>query len=479
MQILTGGIQRLRSHHRGDRERRSSSLWNSGRFITDLLMKASIYSGTLAILILCRSLTDANAQTLSKPDSINGSSMLPESPVEPAFTPDTPIGTWTGSLSSSGDSVSGTWSEQYDLQEDSSGNVSGTRKSIANTNPNDWVVWSETGTVSGSTAILNDGSIIQQSNAAPSTSFCQDTTTMSMSADLSTGSGSWTAPGCGGGTISVSLQSASSITLSPITLLQILASAVPESGTFSLALDTADSDGNSSAVPTVALSQASENPNTITVTEPANPSSSGQPSQGSYSAENLTFTSIGQTYAQPGSVTKRFNVAVYGMSCYYNALWSDWQDSQGNCGTTSIRNITYSGTVQNPYGLAGTYCSAFIATTVLEGSGLTQSGQEIQYNPNAKTLGVVSQITTSDGDVITVNYSVARDPNYLASGTSLNINGIGSNLVADDTGGGITGYRLDVYKGSGQQVCQNYPNTMRVTQCNPADSTSCPGANWQ
>ena len=47
---------------------------------------------------------------------------------------------------------------------------------------------------------------------------------------------------------------------------------------------------------------------------------------------------------------------------------------------------------------------------------------------------------------------------------------IGSGLLANDTGGGISGYRIDLYNGAGEAVCADYPNVMAVGACTSGSS---------
>jgi 3D (Asp-Asp-Asp) domain-containing protein len=125
----------------------------------------------------------------------------------------------------------------------------------------------------------------------------------------------------------------------------------------------------------------------------------------------------------------------------------------------------------------GTYCSLFIAEAKLQGSAVLNSGQDIQYIGGK--LVQVSTIATHDGTPPVANQTVAR---YLSiipgKGVLMDLDQVGTGLLANDTGGDITGYRIDLYKGVGKAVCANYDNIMAVGACTPATS-GCPASAVQ
>jgi 3D (Asp-Asp-Asp) domain-containing protein len=139
----------------------------------------------------------------------------------------------------------------------------------------------------------------------------------------------------------------------------------------------------------------------------------------------------------------------------------------------------YSGTITNPYGLTGTYCSSFIAEVKLQGSGVLTGGQDIQYRPTANKITKVSVINGADGSAVVANQTVARDRSIIPTGgVHVNINQIGTNLLANDTGGDILGYRIDLYRGAGKAVCTSYNNIISVSACSPGNS-KCPASAVQ
>ena len=69
---------------------------------------------------------------------------------------------------------------------------------------------------------------------------------------------------------------------------------------------------------------------------------------------------------------------------------------------------------------------------------------------------------------------MARDRRIIPrGGVRVDINGIGNNLLANDVGQAIVGYRIDIYGGAGRGTCANYANIMSITGCNPGNA-SCP-----
>jgi RHS repeat-associated protein len=109
-------------------------------------------------------------------------------------------GTWHGNLSAPGDSSAAQWAQEFTLTQDASGNVTGTRKTVA-LGAAVQFVWSESGTFSGNNLVLNDVAVVSSQG---STNPCKTTQTLAVSTDGSSFSGTWAAPtqsGCNGGTI--------------------------------------------------------------------------------------------------------------------------------------------------------------------------------------------------------------------------------------------------------------------------------------
>jgi 3D (Asp-Asp-Asp) domain-containing protein len=222
---------------------------------------------------------------------------------------------------------------------------------------------------------------------------------------------------------------------------------------------------------------ATTNPNTTTLSDPANPSPNGAPSQGGLGKYQVNFSQNGLTASNDKK--NPFKVPVFGMSCYYTTLESDWGTEPNHCKSVRIHGTTYSGTVTNPDGYAGTYCSSFIAEVVLQGSGVTDGGTDIQYDPGTGLITAVSVIDGADGTPVVAGQTVARSRSIIPGrGVLVDVDGVGTGLLANDTGGAIVGYRLDFYQGSGKAVCAGYTNPMGVSDCSPAQ-TKCPGSALQ
>ena len=375
-------------------------------------------------------------------------------------------GTWKGTLTSASDGLSLSWSEEFDLKQDSSGNITGTRKSVPSQNPVNWVVWNITGSVSGTTFSYSDSGIKSQGSAQ---NFCATSGALTVASSGISFSGNWSGSSCQG-SVTASQATSSSIALSRETILSILANAAPEIGMFSLT-PTFITGSNFASVAFASGSASSSNPATLSLSEPSNPSANGSPSPGGLLSEAVQFVS------DLPSSTDSFAVPVFGMSCYDTTLESDWGTEPSSCQTLKVNGVTYAGTVKNPDGLTGTYCNAFIEEVALNGSGVTDAGQELQ-NING-TVVPVSQIEAADGTPPVAGATVARDRSVVPRSTTLVVDGFGSApLTANDTGGGIVGYRLDQYEGHGNGVCVGFRNTIRVTTCSPASAT-CPGSAVQ
>jgi 3D (Asp-Asp-Asp) domain-containing protein len=170
-------------------------------------------------------------------------------------------------------------------------------------------------------------------------------------------------------------------------------------------------------------------------------------------------------------------IAAFGLSCYMIALESDYGTPPNNCSATRINGVRYTGSVTNPNGLTGTYCSAFIANVRLQGTGQLNSGTYINYSPTTNNMTAVSTVTGADGTPVVPGQTVARDRAIIPGrGVQVDIEGVGAGLLANDTGGAILGYRLDLFNGAGIAACANYSNPIAISACNPEQTGTCPGS---
>lgn len=108
---------------------------------------------------------------------------------------------------------------------------------------------------------------------------------------------------------------------------------------------------------------------------------------------------------------------------------------------------------------------------LLQGSATLNSGQEVQYINS--TIEPVNNISAHDGTPPVKGKTVARDPVIIPQKNApVELDQIG-NVTANDRGGDITLYRLDLYMGAGKAVCSNFDNIMAVGAC-ASPSEFCP-----
>jgi len=221
-------------------------------------------------------------------------------------------------------------------------------------------------------------------------------------------------------------------------------------------------------------SNAQSNPTFFQLTEPDNPCTGGVPCQGGLESITAKYTVNGVS-----SADKSFSVPTFGMSCYYTTLESDWGAPPNNC-TVPLKwkGVRYTGAVTNPSGLNGTYCLAFIEDVLLNtGSGVLNNGQDIQQNNG--NIVRVSTIKSADGSPVVAGQTVARDRSIIPGiGVLIDLDQVGTGILANDIGSDIIGYRLDLYQGAGKGVCANNNNIMAVGACTPATS-GCPASAIQ
>jgi 3D (Asp-Asp-Asp) domain-containing protein len=246
------------------------------------------------------------------------------------------------------------------------------------------------------------------------------------------------------------------------TLTTGTATGSPDGGSWSYATTVV----SGTTVGTLTSPDSSANPNMLSLPDPPNPSQNGAPSPGGFGQYTVTYTVNGQSVQGKGD--DPFKIPTFGMSCYFTTLESDWGDPtvKNGCKSVKIHGTRYSGTITDPYGYKGTYCAAFIAEVVLQGSGTLDSGQDIQYN--ASKITNVKEIHGADGTPVVADKTVARDRAIIpAKGVKVSIDQVGNDLLANDTGGAIKGYRIDLYRGSGKSVCDGYSNVMGISACQP------------
>jgi len=256
------------------------------------------------------------------------------------------------------------------------------------------------------------------------------------------------------------------ITLSRQNLTTVQANGTPSGGTFSYPT-TPISGGNFA---TVDNPLPMSNPNTISLQGSAG---NGAPTPGGFEMITAQYDVNNSTASDP------FQVPTFGMSCYIIALESDYGTPPNNCTATRIYGTQSSGTVLNPGGLAGTYCASFIANLRLQGSAQLNNGQSVQYQVSTGNIVAVSTINGADGTPVVAGQTVARDRAIIPGrGVLVDVDQVGTGLLANDTGGRIRGYRLDLFNGAGRAACASFANPISVAACQPAQS-ACPGSALQ
>lgn len=224
-------------------------------------------------------------------------------------------------------------------------------------------------------------------------------------------------------------------------------------------------------------SNAQSNPTFYQLTEPDNPDPKGNPSPGGL--ENIT---VRYTVDGVSSADKSFNVPTFGMSCYSTALESDYGLPPNGCRAITLFGTRYSGAVNNPGSLTGTYCLAFVEDVILNlGSGVLDNGIAVQKVNGQIGPTPDGKIHTADTPVPVPFQTVARDRRIIPDkGVLIDLDQVGTGIHADDTGkkGYITGYRLDLYEGIGKSACANNDNIMAVGACTPKQLL-CPASAIQ
>lgn len=273
--------------------------------------------------------------------------------------------------------------------------------------------------------------------------------------DGASGSDSWTKTG-------------PNIALTRGSLVSISATGTPSGGVFDFST-TPIAGSNAATVSQASGFTVNSNPDQIAL---AAPGGGGAPSPGG-------LETLVAKYTVSGAEAKNDlnSLATFGMSCYMVALEADYGAVPNSCSTTRIGGVTYAGAVTNPNGLTGTFCASFIANVRLQGTGQLNSGSYINYNPNTATMTTVNSVTGADGTAVIAGGSVARDRAIIPGrGVLVDVDGVATGLLANDTGGAIRGYRLDLFNGAGRAACAGYANPHGVGACQTPQGTTCPGS---
>ena len=267
-----------------------------------------------------------------------------------------------------------------------------------------------------------------------------------------------------------------SISVQRTSLNQTTATGSPQPGTYSYNATLIDGDYPPSYQALIGpLPDGS--PSVAPIVAPQNTSKSGIPTNGGLAELTATF--------QPscgGQKSKKFNAAVFGLSCYMFATESDYpRNADGTCQQSApYDGYHYTGsttvTTKTPNGLPnGDYCNAFLAALVLNGSGFLKDGTAVHrtdgsvYDDDPSEFRFARRLGGLGG--VPGPGTVASDPSVVPTGQTVQLD-TGS-VLADDIGSAIEDYRLDVFGGTGKGSCNAYPNRMSVGACSQANNR-CP-----
>ncbi len=354
--------------------------------------------------------------------------------------------------------VTGTWTDSYAFiwtLTQSASPISGTVDVGVGTCPNN--LWSVHGTAT------SGGFFLTATNPTGGDDECVSAFTYVMTL-VSSGSASGTWTNTGGGSGSVTMTLTGTISLSRQSLTVVHATGTPSGGTFAYTT-TPLSGSNLTSIDFADGVSNTTNPN---IADLSDPKGNGAPTPGGLASITAQYTAGGTT------VSDTFQVPTFGMSCYMIALESDYGTPPSSCASTRLYGQTISNSLTNPNGLTGTYCASFIANVKLQGSAQLNGGQYIQYSVKTGMIVPVSAIDGSDGTAVVAGQTVARDYAIIpAKGILVDVDEVGTGLLANDSGGAIKGYRLDLFNGAGKAVCAGYTNPIGVGACETAQPL-CP-----
>ncbi len=148
---------------------------------------------------------------------------------------------------------------------------------------------------------------------------------------------------------------------------------------------------------------------------------------------------------------------------------ADWEPQFLMTGYIIASEADYGGpTVTNPCGLTGTWRRGFLYGNgvLMQGSGQDLNGTIITIdwansgrplNQNNVCFTTATCAFTASGACATAGTTIAVDRAVIPMGASVNIQNIGDR-VAQDTGGAINGYHIDVFRGFGRAAMQGWGN---------------------
>ena len=195
-----------------------------------------------------------------------------------------------------------------------------------------------------------------------------------------------------------------------------------------------------------------------TITQPSKPTNSGGKVTGritTYAQGTSKITDDTSDIATPSPAAISFGKA-------------DWAAKFWITGYVIANEADFTGsTVTNPCGLTGTWRRNFLygSGVKMQGSGQDLKGQIITidwtksrkpYSEDANLcFKIVKCANTATGTCATAGTTIAVDPKVVPLTSSVNIASTG-NRTAEDTGGAIDGYDIDVFRGTGKAAMKGF-----------------------
>lgn len=149
-------------------------------------------------------------------------------------------------------------------------------------------------------------------------------------------------------------------------------------------------------------------------------------------------------------------MSAYYQNSFYCTAYIVALESDYNASKVSASGIT-----------GATFRSDFLAAVKLNGTGKADSGKYIHWNGSGYSY--IDKPTTATGTEATAGRTIAVDSEFIPRAkvggnwkrATVNISGIG-NRIAEDGGGSIKGYRIDVFMGTGKSTLKAWSNMNRT-----------------
>jgi 3D (Asp-Asp-Asp) domain-containing protein len=119
---------------------------------------------------------------------------------------------------------------------------------------------------------------------------------------------------------------------------------------------------------------------------------------------------------------------------------------------TSLESDLSGSQTTDPCGVSGTFFDTFLKNVQLEGTGQALDGRLIQYTGKKQGKLCFQEVTcaqTASGACAQAGTTIAVDTDVMPLGSTVNIDQVGVR-TAQDTGGAIKNYHIDVYVGAGK-----------------------------